>query len=552
VKRKYFQQERNPVELVEEAFQLLRQSPVSTLVFYYLGTLPFLLALLYFWSDMARSPFAAGNLPLGTLVLTALFAWMKCWHAVFAQRLLAGLCGEPPARLTPAHLLRTGVYQAIVQPVGLFLLPAALALLVPLGWVYAFFANATVFGSTAPDLQTLVHRSWRQARLWPMQSHYLIFMFKLFGLFVFLNLLTAVMAVPAMMKILLGIESVFTQSPWAALNTSMLASLGALTFLCIDPVLKATYVLRCFYGQSLQTGEDLKAELKILRTAPVAGAGALLALFLILVLPLSAQTPDPRPRTPDRIPQTPSSLSPPDLEHSIDRVIHKREYSWRLPRREDEQAITEEDSRKGFFASLNKNAGAAFAAVGRWVRDFIEWLNQLGPKSGTASSGAFNFGAAMKGVLFVLLFLLVGLIVWLLIRVWNKRDRLEEISAQALPAMPDVSDENVGADQLAEDGWVRLGRELLERGELRLALRAFYLATLAHLAERNLITLAKFKSNLDYQRELTRRAHVLPQVSGLFTENVSVFERVWYGLYEVTPEMLRQFSGNVERMKSGE
>jgi hypothetical protein len=157
----------------------------------------------------------------------------------------------------------------------------------------------------------------------------------------------------------------------------------------------------------------------------------------------------------------------------------------------------------------------------------------------------------MRGLLFVLLVLLIGLIIWLLIRVWNKRDCFEEIAAQALPPRPDVADENVGADQFPEDGWIKLARELLERGDLRLALRAFYLATLAHLAERNLIVLAKFKSNLDYQRELTRRAHALPEVSGMFSQNVSVFERAWYGLHDVTPDMLQQFSGNVERMRAG-
>jgi hypothetical protein len=555
VKQKHPQQEKNPVELVEEAFQLLRQAPGPILVFYYLGTLPFMLALLYFWSDMARSPFAAGNLLTGTLGLTALFVWMKCWHAVFAQQLLASLCGEPAPRLTVAHLLRTAVHQAIVQPFGLFLLPAALALLVPLGWVYAFFTNATVFSSTAPDIRTLVRHSWQQARLWPLQSHYLVFMFKLFGFFVFLNLLCGVMAVPALIKVLLGIETVFTQSPWAALNTTLLTALGALTFLCLDPVLKASYVLRCFYGQSLQTGQDLKAELKTIRSESALAGVATLILVMGLTFAGTARAADtadtqvPKPETRNSKLETRNSIAPPDLDHSIDQVIQKREYSWRLPRREADAAEKEADSGEDYFETLFKQIGDGFKVVGRWIRDFVQWLNQLGPRPTAPNMGGFNFGAAMKGILFVLIVLLVGLIVWLLIRVWNQRDRLEEVAAEALPAMPDVSDENVGADQLAEEGWVKLARELLERGELRLALRAYYLATLAHLSERNLISLAKFKSNLDYQRELTRRAYVLPHVSGVFTENVSVFERVWYGLHDVTPEMLQHFSGNVERMK---
>jgi len=96
---------------------------------------------------------------------------------------------------------------------------------------------------------------------------------------------------------------------------------------------------------------------------------------------------------------------------------------------------------------------------------------------------------------------------------------------------------------------MKLARELLERGELRLAVRAFYLATLAHLAERNLLTLAKFKSNRDYERELTRRGHALAELPGLFGQNVSVFERVWYGLHDVNQDTVADFARNVERMK---
>jgi len=95
---------------------------------------------------------------------------------------------------------------------------------------------------------------------------------------------------------------------------------------------------------------------------------------------------------------------------------------------------------------------------------------------------------------------------------------------------------------------MKLGRELLARGDFRLALRAFYLASLAHLAAKNLVTLAKFKSNLDYERELRRRGHSLPELPPLFSENVSVFDRAWYGMHEVTEEMVNRFVFRVERL----
>jgi hypothetical protein len=61
---------------------------------------------------------------------------------------------------------------------------------------------------------------------------------------------------------LFGMESDFSQSPLSMLNTTFFATMFGLTYLCLDPLIKACYVLRCFYGTSLRSGEDLKAELR--------------------------------------------------------------------------------------------------------------------------------------------------------------------------------------------------------------------------------------------------------------------------------------------------
>ena len=90
----------------------------------------------------------------------------------------------------------------------------------------------------------------------------------------------------------------------------------------------------------------------------------------------------------------------------------------------------------------------------------------------------------------------------------------------------------------------------MERGEFRLALRAFYFASLASLAERNLINLAKFKSNRDYEHELRRRGHSFPQMLTLFSENVGMFDRTWYGLHQVNADLVTQFAANVQRIKT--
>ncbi len=158
----------------------------------------------------------------------------------------------------------------------------------------------------------------------------------------------------------------------------------------------------------------------------------------------------------------------------------------------------------------------------------------------------------MHSLLVVLLIGLACVLAVILLRLWPGRDRRKPTAAEAAQAIPDLEDEKVGADQMPEDGWAQLTRDLLSRGELRLALRACYLGSLAHLAARNLLSLAKFKSNRDYVRELDRRSHALPEVAEAFAENVLVFDRVWYGLHEVSQELLEHFMSNVERMKGDE
>src|SRR6185295_3174185 len=84
-----------------------------------------------------------------------------------------------------------------------------------------------------------------------------------------------------LVKMLLGVESDFTKSPWALLNSTFFMAMLALTWLCVDPIVKVLYALRCFYGEALQSGEDLKADLK--QFAAVQPAAALMAALLLVI-----------------------------------------------------------------------------------------------------------------------------------------------------------------------------------------------------------------------------------------------------------------------------
>ena len=551
------------MEMVEEAVHLLRRAPGGLLAGYYFGSLPFVLGLLYFWADMSRSPFAAQHLSGSSLGLALLFLWMKFWQTVFAANLRAQAAGVPPPRWGLRRCARAFIIQAALQPSamvilsmvlsvpGVMMLPAALLILVPFNWAYPFYQNVTALGDGEEQEITLaMKRAWRQCLLWPRQNFVILLILTAFGYCVFLNLVMVCFSLPHLLKMTLGVDSIYAQSPWSMLNTTFFAAMFGLTYLCVDPIVKAVYVLRCFYGESLKSGEDLKAELKGFAPAAKMAAMALIIFLGLMGAPALRAADEPAATPPVAgIPLTGAKISPPKLDQAIDGVIHQSKYAWRLPR---EKAV-EDDTAEGpvgrFFDRAATWLKTEIKSFLEWVGGWLDrWFRRHTPGGGEHKT---DWMGSLQFLLYVLLAVVICALVLFVMRAWYRSQRRgAPVASQAIPMVPDLADENVGAEQLPEDGWIKLGRELLERGELRLALRAFYFASLAHLAARSLITIAKFKSNRDYERELGRRGHSLPELLSSFGENVVVFDRSWYGMHEVDAGLVGQFVANVERIKA--
>jgi len=96
-----------------------------------------------------------------------------------------------------------------------------------------------------------------------------------------LNVGIALVLLPWLLKILFDVETLFSISKTHLMNNTFFAVVCSLTYLCLDPLMKASYCLRCFYGESLQTGEDLKVELRSC-ARPGSIVTLLLAAFLAL------------------------------------------------------------------------------------------------------------------------------------------------------------------------------------------------------------------------------------------------------------------------------
>jgi hypothetical protein len=534
------QHSKSAILLLEEAVHLLRKAPLFLLSGYYIGTLPFILGLFYFWADMSRSADAQSYHAVASLGIALLYIWMKCWHVVFAARVKMNISGQPLPQWSFQRILSLAATQTLIHATAFFILPLAALIAIPFGWCYAFYQNVTAEAITElSDLKALCKKAWFQARLWPRQNHILLLIFFVFGIIVFLNIASAIYILPHLLKKFLGIESMFTLSGSHVINTTFWVVTIGISYLCMNPLVKTVYVLRCFYGAALRSGDDLKTELKGL----MPGRTGLVIGLLLAVLFVAHPVPSLATET--------AFTSPEALDRSIDEVMAQREFTWRMPR---EITAENEKAPKGPIASvvawIIDKLGKGLKAVINWIDKLINWLIDLLPTADhRIASPDENWIASVRVAVIVLLIGLLCALVYILWRSWMHRQTAQaEIAASAVESTPDLEDESTTADDLPVNRWLELARELTEKGSLRQAIRAFYLAILADLAAHELITIEKFKSNREYEIELRRRAHQKEGLLKAFSKSRDVFERVWYGMYKISRLDLDHYAAIQKRL----
>jgi hypothetical protein len=524
------------VETLEEAVHLLRRVPAGAVAAYFTGSVPFLAGFLFFWTEMSRSRNADAECFAEAFGVAALFVWMSWWKAIFAGRLRRLLEGSAEPPWTWERIWRVLAVQSSIQPLKLVAVPVAAIAMLPAAVTCAFFRNVTALAdSDGSEPGEVVKQARRQASLWQRQNWGALGVLFLFALVVFLNLALTLAALPQLVRILTGYESAFARSgPSFVLNSTFFAVAAGITWLCIDPFIQVLYVLRCFLGQAVRTGEDLKAELRRLSQA-----AALLLIAVVLFAGRASAREGLQPRAASH------TLSADELDRSIDEAMAQREYQWRLLRRATVN--------HGFAATFVRftedavrllNRGARFVAES--VSRFFRWLRGLfstpadSRQPGSAPSGLLRLS------LWLLALLAAGGAVALLLR---RGQRERSPGAGAATAAVDLNDESVLASQLPEEAWLALAEEWIGKQDLRMALRALYLGTLAYLGRRGLVTIHSCKSNREYETELRRRARAAPEVPPLFRWDMGRFEESWYGSHEVLAGDIERFRENLERMK---
>ena len=510
------------LEILEEAVHLLRSMPAAALCLYFIGALPFVLGFLYFWADMSEGAFAQEHAGLESLLVVLLFVWMNCWQTAFAAELRAKLSGTDSAPWTLHRIWRTALVQGGIQPTCFLLLPLAALATLPFARVFAFYQSVNCDGGGATFTEA-VAAARKQAARWPQQNWIILGLISLSGLVCLVNLILLIFNGAYLLKSFFGFETMITRSMRSMINTTFFATVSALTYLAVDPLVKAVYALRCFYGDALSSGEDLRARL---RRIPAAKVAAAVLLAVVMLAPAQAET-----------------VSTDELNRAMDSVIQQPQFSWRLPRQ------TEPPGQNSFILQFAERIAEGIKQA---VRTLIDWFQKLfGGNEGMRDLP--SPGGIAAGMRFLTIFLTASLLfiaAFVIYRAFSQRVRsVAAVESRAAVAI-DISSDTASADQLPEEDWMRMGRELLAAGDLRLGVRALYLGALANLARRELISLTRSKTNRDYQREIERRARSTPHVLPAFAQSVGIYERTWYGRHAADGTTVEELMSTLERMRS--
>jgi len=523
-----------PVSLLEEAAHLLRRASLDTLLCHWTGSVPFALMLLVFWNDVTHPPMSDLACAAESLAVALLLIWMNCWRSVFAGRLHRSLSGAAERPWNLQRVWRLVANQAFLAATKPLALPISLAAVFPFATTVEFYRNAAVLaGREDLDPLAVIAKARHLAGIDKFQCWLLQFLLLLLSLIAMLNVALTLIILPQLIKMLTGYESTFTRSGSNFFENRLflLVVLGA-TWLVFDPFVQAVYCLRCFQGESVETGEDLRAGLRRVRSRLAKGAAAAVVLALA-VLPVVARAVD--------------SVVPRQLEEAVRQTMQSPEYNWRIP-----PPATAASNTPWIILATDRAIAAVQSAV-KWVERMIDRLLRWifgGLGVGPMPLGGQAPAAALHWSVWVLIGLAAALAGWVVWRAVKLRPRKATPSARPSTVPVRLDDEGLTADRLPEAGWLEMAERCLAEGNLRLAMRAFYLANLAWLGRREFLTIDPGKTNREFEVELRRRARHAPEARELFSANVRAFERAWYGLHDVFEGEPQEFRQRGEEMKT--
>jgi hypothetical protein len=243
-----------------------------------------------------------------------------------------------------------------------------------------------------------------------------------------------------------------------------------------------------------------------------------------------------------------ADVPPATLQKAAETAARAAEYDWRLPPppaavRDTPWIVSVTDRILASIRSLSN-------AVGRLLDRFFSWLSDKLGGGPQAQNGALPV-KGMHWTVYALIAIvaLAGIVIGIrMLRARRAKDA-ENAEGDAVASIR-LDAEELTADRLPEERWLELAERALAEQNPRLALRAFYLASLAWMGRSEFISIHPGKTNREYEVELRRHLRTFPEARALFGANVVAFERVWYGLHDVAAEEIGEFRARMGQMKT--
>jgi hypothetical protein len=220
---------------------------------------------------------------------------------------------------------------------------------------------------------------------------------------------------------------------------------------------------------------------------------------------------------------------------SIDELLYAAEAS--RTKDEDKQKLAEILSRQEY----SKPAEASESTLDRFIRRILDWL--FGERQAVNPQPINpNIARVIQIVLIAAIVAIVGFAIFKLapLLIPSRRRRKRKTKKDRVILGEEIADERTSADLFAE------AEELARSGDLRSAIRKGYIAMLCDLSDKNILGLARHKTNRDYLRDLRDKNDIYPAVAGM-TES---FEVVWYGSRETRADVWEDFRKSYRKVLS--
>ena len=527
---------------VEKSIYILKKNFWSVIPVYNLGTVPFLIGIIYFINDMHLRSDAVQLLPMHSFILALLFLWKNIFQTLFCRKIMHILTSSNTEdEFSLKDFFRIILHQGILQPPLLLINFVAITIGVqPVVFAYngAFMIKDSF---ERKSLKNSIVESSIHSMQFLKQNCIIYFFIFIFSVMVVLNAGVLFFLIPRLLKIFFGFDTPF--SSYSSLeflvnlifNSTFWSIIFSIAYISSDPLIKTAYTIRYFYAESLKKGYDIKAELTSFKMK---------SLVIILFIAIIPNTIFSNETSSQNIKLEKSSQEilnkSEDLKKQINKVLEQREFAWRLPSEKDE-------NKNNFISNFLKNI---IKTADEWINAIYDVFYKIFPpdndKNGNFLRTVFSF---LNNLLIVIAAVLIVTTVLLYVLKYSKRkngELLENIEIKK--SEPDLSEEDISAEQFSLSEWLSIAYKMIKNKNYPYAVRAFYLATLSSLAEEHLITLSSDKTNHEYLNELHRRCHYNPHRIKIFSENLNIFEKVWYGSHSLSDDDFATFRENLNAL----